>query len=388
MDPAKLRKVAIFVVSICAATWAAAQSPPRQKMESAQAERMLALLRAAASGSIATRDVDAVLAESGTSLILEQQNIVREVTRDQYRQVLLHIADPAPPVIAPANAGERARRGVDGLVKNVWPSLRWGTTHVELLVKRLAEVRKLDLAAGAVSLAQQFLPEQVDLSPRLFLVMGGRAGAAALSGDRIYFDLLISSYYADTGTLATYPAPEQITEFFAHEIHHLALGRIIERNRAALQMDSQEKLGYEFLSSFVMEGSATYLINARRSEDVLRRDPQFAVYFGRESELFAACQDVLLRILGAGLRGEEYEKAVSPFGGSGWHVLGSVMLAAIDRAGGLAAVMKVLDDPRRLLQAYNESIGKMPAGKFRFDPAIAERITKIGSRRPPRERSQ
>lgn len=345
-----------------------------------QAEMMLSLLRSSVDGNVAPQMIESVLNAHGTTLIISQQNISRTVTREQYGKLLLALNREELPDIAPVDANERSRRGVEGLRKDVWDALRWGRTNTHLLAERIEEIKRLDLSRNSKALATRFLPELVDLSPHLYVVMGGRAGAAALEDDEIYFDVLATSYRAANGALK-YPTPSEIGEYFAHEMHHIGLSQILNRTRRNLRLNNQEQRAYSFLTALVMEGSASYFINGHRSLEVMRRDPQFTQSLNKGDELLKLSEQVLRSVLENNLGDEAYEKAATPFLGSGWHSAGAILLAAIDRAGGLRAVMKVLRDPRKLLLTYNQAIKKLKSHSERqeFDTRLAERISSMGA---------
>lgn len=325
--------------------------------------------------------IESVLNAHGTSLVIRQQNISRSVTKDQYKLLLLSLDREQPPDVTPVDASERARRGVEGLRKDVWAALRWGRTNTPVLAERLGQIKRLKLYRSSTALAEGYLPEAVRLSPRLYVVMGGRAGAATLEGGDIYFDVLVTSHRAATGTLK-YPAPSQITEYFAHEVHHLGLSKILNRTRDGLRLSRQEERAFAFLTALVMEGGASYLVNGHRSLEVLRRDPQFTENLGKGGELLALSGRVLRSVLENNLDGDAYDKAVAPFLGSGWHSAGAIMFAAIDRAEGLKGVMRVLRDPRKLLVAYNKATAKLKSGSQRrqFDRDLAEKVSAMGER--------
>jgi hypothetical protein len=344
-----------------------------------QAEMMLRLLQSSARGQIPSDMIEAVLNAYGTSLIIRQQNISRSVSKDQYKLLLLNLNGGQLPEVAPVDPGERARRGAEGLSKDVWAALQWGRMNTPLLAERIREIKRLSLFRSSTALAARFLPEPVRLSPRLYVVMGGRAGAATLEGGDIYFDLLVTSYRAAIGTIR-YPTPSQINEYFAHEIHHLGLSQILQRSRGNLRLNRQEQRAFDFLTALVMEGSASYLINGHRSLDVMRRDPEFTENLGKGDELLALSEQVLRSVLENNLNGDAYEKAVTPFLGSGWHSAGAIMFAAVDRADGLKGVMKVLRDPRKLLSAYNKAVAKLNLNskRRRFDSGLAERVLFMG----------
>jgi Putative zinc dependent peptidase (DUF5700) len=349
-----------------------------------QADRMLALLRAASVGSPSKEAVASVLEEHGTDLILEQQNISRRVSREQYGSLLESLSRDEPPPLEPVDASERSRRGLEGLHKDVWPSLRWGTAHVDLLGARLDALRRNDMRSRAVALARKYLPDAEAPEVRISIVMGGRAGAASLSGGEIYLDVLAFSYRAASGTARAYPTPDQQIEFFAHEIHHVGLSRTLEGQRRALWLDPAEARGLDFLTSLVMEGSATYLINAHRDLEAMRRDPLYSAFLARGAGLLETGQGILREILKSSLDAEGYDRATAPLTGNGWHSAGAMMLAAIDASGGLDAVTAVLRDPRTLLVAYDRA-ARAHGGpdKWTFDSELAARVAKLGEHESP-----
>ena len=369
-----------YLPGVVAAGEAVQRESVNREADFSQADMMLKLLRSSAGGNVDSMAVESVLNAHGTALIIGQQNISRAVTVGQYRTLLKALGGEVPPDIAPVDETEKARRGVEGLRKDVWPALRWARANTNLLAGRIEEIKQLELSRNSVVLATRFLPEQVELSPRLYVVMGGRAGAAAPGGGEIYFDVLAMSYRAANGS-SPYPTPVRIGEYFAHEVHHIGLSRIIDRTRGRLRLSDREQRAFGFLTSIVMEGSASYLINGHRNLEAMRRDPEFTENLNKSDELLKLSERTLRAVLEDGLDGEAYERFTTPFLGSGWHSAGAAMLAAIDRADGLRAVMKVLRDPRKLLVAYNRGAAKLKreTKQQTFDTMLAKRVSVIGA---------
>jgi len=87
------------------------------------------------------------------------------------------------------------------------------------------------------------------------------------------------------------------------------------------------------------------------------------------------------KVLRSALRGplpdEAFAEASSPFFDMGYHATGAVLLAAIEKKRGLAGVMDVLADPRRLLAAYNDCASESTVA-FRFDSALADQVAHMG----------
>jgi Putative zinc dependent peptidase (DUF5700) len=346
----------------------------QQAPDFTQAEAMLDFLRSCAASKATPQELDRVIAFPGTGLVVEQQNISRRVTMEQYRGVLQAACAGQIAAVKPAEAGTRAERGVEGLTQDVAPSLIWGRQNVPLLASRLGELRRNRAIGDALPLARKYLPEQIALAPKFYVVMGGRAGAAAIE-DQLYFDVLSSSWRASVGKSA-YTSPAEVVEFFAHEAHHLGYGQILDRRRAALQFSPGEDQAWRFLTAILMEGSATFLINGHETLADLHTMPEFPAYLEKVPELLPTMQDVLRHALAGPLPDEDYDQATSAFLGMGYHAAGAKMLSVIYEKRGLKGVMEVMADPRLLLGAYNDCASP----GFRFDPQLVSRVAQMGKR--------
>ena len=340
---------------------------------------MLDLLRSCAADKATPQEVDHVVSLPGTDLVVKQQNISRTVTMPQYRGVLEAACGGKIAVVKAAEDGTRAERGVEGLTQDVGPSLVWGRQNLPLLESRLEELRRNRSIGDAVPLARKYLPEPIPLAPRFYVVMGGRAGAAAID-DQLYFDVLSSSWRA-AAAKSPPASPAEVVEFFAHEAHHLGYGEILERKQAAFHFTSAESQAWHFLTAIMMEGSATFLINGHEREADLQRIPDFQTYLEKVPQLLPVMQDILRRALAGPVSDEDYDQASSAFLGMGYHATGAKLLSVIYEKRGLKGVLEVMSDPRQLLTAYNDSAS--PAAAFRFDPRIADRVAHLGV---PREK--
>jgi hypothetical protein len=348
----------------------------QQAPDFTQAEAMLDFLQSCAADKASPEALDHVISLPGTELVVKQQNISRMVTMDQYRAVLQAACAGKNAVVKPAESGSRAQKGVDGLTQDISPSLTWGRENLSLLESRLEDLRRNHSIAEALPLACKYLPEQIPLTPRFYVVMGGRAGAAAID-DQLYFDVLSSSWRA---SVAKSPptSPAQVVEFFAHEAHHLGYGQILERKHDSFHFTGGESQVWDFLTAVMMEGSATFLINGHEKVADIQRTPDFQIYWAKVPELLPAMQDVLRKTLAGPMTDEQYDQASSAFLGMGYHAVGAKLLSAIYAKRGLKGVMEVMSDPRQLLTAYNDSASTV--AEFRFDPQIASRVADLGER--------
>jgi hypothetical protein len=341
---------------------------------------MLELLRSCHDNKVSTEAVDRVLSLPGTGLVVQQQNISRRVTVQQYREVLEAACTGKVADVKSAEPGARAAKGVTGLTQDVGPSLVWGRENIPLLESSLAELRRNQSIGNAIPLARKYLPEQnstqpVPLTPRLYVVMGGRAGAAAID-DQLYFDVLISAWRTSRGTSAPLSAAN-VVEFFAHETHHLGYGQILDRKRDSLTLSPAEAQVWNFLVATMMEGSATLLINGHEKLADLEKQPDVRPFLAKVSVLLPAMQNILRSALQGPMPEESYAQASSAFFDMGYHATGAVLLAAIEKKRGLAGVVDVMADPRRLLTAYNDCATESTVA-FKFNPALAEQVAHMG----------
>ena len=351
-------------------------------MNTEQAERMVAFVAEVVGGQGGSPPIEVLVELRGTELIVEQMNLFRKVSMDQYAEVLSALRDGRELDLAPVDDGERARRGVDGLERGVFPSLIWAKSNLPALRASLAQAQERDLPREAIELAASYLPEAVEISPKIYLVMGGRAGFAALSDQAIYYDVLYTAYVRDR--LEMPPISEdEILAFFAHEIHHLGLDEILESQVDLERFDTRQKRVWEVLYSLLAEGSATYLINARRDLESLQPDRSYGEFFEDPEALLTRYAKMFRETLEGTLGDQQqFEVARSALSGNSDHVAGAILIHALDQAGGLEAVMATLSDPGRLLRDFNraqQQIGPAAFVDFRFAEDLANEVAGIGN---------
>ena len=344
---------------------------------------MLEWLRSCHANQVTPAEMERVISLPGTELVVGQQNISRRVTMQQYREVLQAACSGKIADIKPAEPGTRADKGVTGLIEDVAPSLIWGRDHVPLLESRLTELRRNQSIGDAIPRARKYLPQQVPqplaLAPKLYVVMGGRAGAAAIE-DQLYFDVLITAWRTSRGSSVPM-SPAEVVEFFAHETHHLGYGQILDHKHDSLKLTPAEDQAWNLLVATMMEGSATLLINAHEKLTDLEKQPDIGPYLAQVPDLLPAMGNLLRDALKGPLPDEDYERASAPFLNMGYHATGAVLLAAIEKKRGLAGVMDVMADPRLLLKAYNDCASESTVA-FKFDTALAEQVVHIGESKP------
>jgi hypothetical protein len=365
----------LAAVAVALTTAVASATEPRVGVETRQAERMLALLRDVAAGRAADARIDAVLSDQDTALVIGQMNLQRTVTADQYAELLRAFAAARTPRLA-APADPRGRMGVEGLRRDVEPSLRWGTRHVELLAERLEELRAASPAVEARRIASRFLPDPLPEEIRFHVVMGGRAGAAQIGSD-LYFDVLASSFHADVGA-HPYPSPGEIVAAFAHEAHHLGHTAVTRRLRASVRLTAAEGRAWDVLDLLSGEGSATWLISAGGDAARLRHDPDCARLLDQTGQLLEDVESALEQALNGSSAHDRSEESRRVLFGCKPHVAGAVMIAEIERRAGLAGVLEVLRDPRGLVASYNAAVLANRSPSRSFDGALAKRLTIIG----------
>jgi len=336
-------------------------------VDTTQSQAMIDFLDVCHDGTVPPAALEKVMGLPGTQLIVAQQNNSRRITPVQYRATLVSACRGEIPHLQPSEPGTRAEKGVEGLIGDVAPSLLWGRDHVAFLRQRLAAVKETQGLDEIVPLALQNLPEKVALSPRLYFVMGGRAGAAAID-NAIYIDLLSDAWR--TREKNTPMIPQEIIEFFAHETHHLGYGEILERRKQSLRLAGGREQAWNFLASLLMEGSATLLVSAHGNWAELEKQDHIQPDLARLPQLLPKAQSLLRLTMNGRMSEQEHQAAVSDFFGEGYHATGACLLNVILEAQGKRGVFRVMRDPGKFLTVYNLCAAKINQ-PFRFDSRLA-----------------
>jgi hypothetical protein len=339
-------------------------------VDTAQSQAMIDFLDRCHDGTVPPAAIEQVMALAGTQLVIAQQNISRRITLAQYRATLLSACKGDIPYLQPSEPGSRAEKGVEGLTGDVAPALIWGRDHVAFLRQRLAAVKETRGSDEIVPLALRNLPEKVELSPKLYFVMGGRAGAAAID-DAIYIDLLADAWR--TREKNTPMTPREIVEFFAHETHHLGYGQILERQKQSLSLTGGREQAWNFLASLLMEGSATLLVSAHGNWAELEKQAHIRPDLARLSQLLPKAQSLLRQAMNGEMSEQEHQAAISDFFGEGYHATGAWLLNVILEVQGKRGVLRVMRDPAMFLSVYNLCAAKVNQ-PFRFDPLLASAL--------------
>ena len=328
----------VAITALLLTTWATLPFPARaqRRLDDSQARLVLRFLGAVEKNEDAKPLIDSIMAAPGTGLVIAQQNLSRRVSAAEYREVLVAFAE-----------------------------------HLDLLAARLDTIGGLDVDAAARRMALENLPERVPLEVSEYLVMGGRAGAAATAGG-IYFDVLVTSHRSGDH----FPAPRQVVEFFAHELHHVGMEAILDGRERQLRLDDEARRALGLVRGLVMEGSASYLINGHRDLAAMRIDPGLAAS-GDDRERMVRVERILSGVLESHWTDVQYERAMTDFTGNSLHMTGAAMLDAIWHAGGRKAVMAVLLDPRLLLGRYDETVARTTSS-YRFPEDLAHRLAELG----------
>jgi hypothetical protein len=321
--------------------------------------------------------LDDVVKARGTQLVIAQQNLSRKVTTAEYRATLEAACNHQVLDLVSPGQDARGRKGVEGLANDVLPSVAWGMTHRSTLEHRLTEYERAFDRQWISRKVASNVPGGESPPARFFFVMGGRAGAAVI-GDDLYLDVLISEYRAAAGK-GTPLTGEEVNRFFAHEVHHLAYDRELQTWRRTLHLADHETKVFDLLAALLKEGSATYLVNGDSDLGRLKGQSELANDFADVDRLFPAFQRLLETALSHQPSSEALVVQETAFSGNKLHVLGAVILDFVKKSGGKQAIFACMRDPRSLLQIYNRSVVGSPAS-FRFDPELVRRVATMGDR--------
>jgi hypothetical protein len=368
-----LHGVAILVAgvtSVVTAPFAAGQTTT--DFDIAQAESVVELLESVARGETRYDLVQAIMQLEGTSLIVGQLNLARRVSPAQYEQLLTAFVERRSPSIPPLDDGMRARRGVEGL-GDAWQLLTWALDRTDLLRRRIQEIAAMRIKEDARRMALEALPQGMELTPALFAVAGGRAGAAALGDSSIYFDIIVMSSVAERHPDQRRFDEQLIKRFVAHEFHHLALARL-QRELESLPATVPGRWAFNVLASLVAEGSATYFIDWGGDLEAHRREAAFAEYLSDITSWYDTVEGILAEVFnGSVASADEFDDLASVMLGNSYHAVGAAMFATIDRSLGREAAVAAVADPRTFLRTFNTA-----STSYRFSERIASASTRLG----------
>jgi hypothetical protein len=97
----------------------------------------------------------------------------------------------------------------------------------------------------------------------------------------------------------------------------------------------------------------------------------------RLPQLLSATERIFQETLSGQMNNEKYQTAISELLGEGYHATGAWLLYVIEQVKGKSGVLRVMDDPRKLLTVYNECAIKQKE-TFRFQPQIARAVEHMG----------
>lgn len=323
--------------------------------------------------------LDDILDAPGTGLVIRQMNLARRVFPGQYRQMLEGFVEGVEADIPPADTTRRAMAGVAGL-GDAYARLTWAAENVDALRAHLETLRGLDIAENACATAFANLPRAVDVNLSASVVIGGRAGAAALSPASIYVDLAVMDLSAERSGEARM-SDQRILDFFAHEIHHIAMRRVLDAEGAGADLSGPELYAFRILTELILEGSATYLIDFSRDLEAHRQDRGFADEYAEAGALLGDFERALTRVFSEDVRTDAaFDEITAGLVGNRYHAAGALLLAEIDGALGREAVMNAMRDPRLLMSTYvKATAGTEQGGKPSVDPELAVRLARMGS---------
>jgi len=342
-----------------------------------QASAMISFLQSVEDTDDRQSMIDELLNMKGTQLILDQMNLYRKVSSEQYRELLENLKGKEFPQITPLDEGRSARRGVDGL-REVWKYLQWSANHTGMITDRLVKMRSLDIYEQSKNLALANLPEPVDIAPEVYIVAGGRAGAAALDSSSIYYDITKMSYMHEaSGTPYTDSVMQkELTPFLAHEMHHIGFYSLMRNKRTDLARTNKANRILDLLEGLVAEGSATYLVDGQRNTDNISFFPDIE----QQDQLLARYQDALRLIINDSIKSrEEYNELIAGFTGNSPHIAGTALLSRIDKAFGLEKVMECVANPIIILEEHNKAINALADKGIDYLPLNKDLVVRLNS---------
>lgn len=232
--------------------------------------------------------------------------------------------------------------------KNLWQK---ALADPQKLATDLQQLKELNVKERSIDLARNYLPPEVKLNAKFYIVLFGASGAFSV-GDVNGFDLLQLMRKQD-GSIFT----EEVMRLFAHELHHT--GFTYFREHHAVENDDDNKL--YLLKLLVSEGTPTALINdmpealkyyTGETGENLRKDWEFAL--NHKDSLYARVEEDVLKSMESGWTDSMFRRWMGGWQGPAY-VIGADIVRTIYDHLGKEALFKTFKDVRILPEIYNNA---------------------------------
>ncbi|HEX9009486.1 MAG TPA: DUF5700 domain-containing putative Zn-dependent protease [Holophagaceae bacterium] len=235
----------------------------------------------------------------------------------------------------------------------------------------LARWEALDIRQAAAK-ALAYLPEGAAIRARIYPVIKPAANSFVFEGDAIF--------------LALDPAkpPAVVENILAHELHHIGYASVCPdpAAQAALRaLPEGPREAYDWISAF---GEGFAMLAAAGGPDVhphavspvadrARWDHDLA-QFDRDLRKVEA---FLVAVAEGRLKGEAAQaRGMAFFGIQGpWYTVGWRMAVTIERAFGRPALLACMQDPRRLLPAFNRAVAARKETCATWSPGLLQALS-------------
>lgn len=263
---------------------------------------------------------------------------------------------------------QQGKNRVTDLMRPMWQRVYNNLPHLQHKINRLKKINLSSLIKKSVRKANQWLPSGMKAKTFNFIVLAdGLSSAYQLGSYQVYdiFQLPIDR----KGDLDE----KLFSEIISHESHHSG---IAGRNK---KYSGKKYLLSKFLTSFVVEGSATKLVNNVYGKFVEKIDKGKQIYyfraipglnlerawrdmFSEEKGMFERFFVTVRKIMDGSYNSYDVERELRTYwkapGSSKYYLLGSELVGAIYFGFGKKGCFEVMKDYTKLIPLYNQSVNK------------------------------
>jgi len=326
-----------------------------------------------------SKKVDKLLSHKDYSVMFSfyKNNSAESLTKTEFKNMIMSLSWP--------KYYQKGRNRTIDRMLPMWQRVYNNLSHLQQKINKLKRIGLLGLIKRSVSKANKWLPPGMKAKTFRFLILADGLSPAYKMGNYQVYDIF-QIPIDRKGDIDK----KLFGEIIAHESHHSG---IADRYK---KYSGKEYLLTQFLSIFVIEGSATKFVNNVYGKYVEQLDKRKKIYyfqaipglnlerawrsmFSEEDYMFNRFFSTIRKIMDGSYKANDIKNELRNYwmatGSSRYYLLGSEMMGAVYFGYGKNGCFEVMKDYNKLISLYGKSVNKNRY-KLKNCPKVPEDIMK------------